>query len=419
MSTATSPSLPRSRQRRQGSTSSSIALSPSLRATDDSPYPPDMPRPEMPRHRSSMSVASMSKEDIKNMEALINGYEAEEEMIMNKLSRRLDELRRHEVSMSMAMEVESENIVNRLQRQLRVVQGQLAAAQAGSGSTDGGSGQAPGKTRSSDKETGFPNAVGLQAFLSGSDPVVMGNAVEALRAEKAEMQHRIDSLSNDNDSLRQELIDLRRRLGIPVDDLVGLGGNKKKSASTLHPALTNTMLPSNGEPLPSQPISFNRQSANTTGFSTSTSSSSDAAQSPLVSYSAAETGATSFSPSPFGSASQHSFSYAVPPPPANTFASPSAGYYNAGGRIVHPAGTGGMPLTYPSVPPPSLSTSLTSTSAVSPAGSPTHSRRPSLGRIAETGSFARGRVESFGVGGGRSLRDRSKGEVVEEEALED
>ncbi len=59
--------------------------------------------------------------------------------------------------MSMAMEVESENIVNRLQRQLRVVQGQLAAAQAGSGSTDGGSGQAPGKTRSSDKETGFPN----------------------------------------------------------------------------------------------------------------------------------------------------------------------------------------------------------------------------------------------------------------------
>ncbi len=27
-------------------------------------------------------------------------------------------------------------------------------------------------------------AVGLQAFLSGSDPVVMGNAVEALRAEK-------------------------------------------------------------------------------------------------------------------------------------------------------------------------------------------------------------------------------------------
>jgi hypothetical protein len=35
----------------------------------------------------------MSKEEIKNMEALINGYEAEEEMIMNKLSRRLDEVR--------------------------------------------------------------------------------------------------------------------------------------------------------------------------------------------------------------------------------------------------------------------------------------------------------------------------------------
>lgn len=80
-----------------------------------------------------------------------------------------------------------------------------------------------------------------------------------------------------------------------------------------------------------------------------------------------------------------------------------------------------MPLTYPSVPPPSLSTSLASTSAVvSPAGSPTHSRRPSMGRIAEQGSFARGRVESFGVGGQRG-RDRpgGPGEALEEEAVED
>lgn len=357
----------------------------------------------------------MSKDEIKSMEALINGYEAEEEMIMNKLSRRLDELRRHELAMSVAMEAESESIVNRLQRQLRVVQGQLAAAKAGSEDAGKTSGGRIGS--SSNEAEGLPNTVGLQAFLSGSDPVVMGNAIESLRAEKDDMQHRIDDLSNDNDALRQELIDLRRRLGIPVDDLVGLGGNKKKTTPTFHPTSSNISHPSNGEPAPSQPISFNRQPA--TGFSTSTSSSSDAAQSPLVSYSAAETGATSFSPSPFGSASQHSYSYAVPPPPANTFASPQTGYYTAGGRIVHPAGTGGMPLTYPSVPPPSLSTSIASTSAVSPAGSPTHSRRPSLGRIAETGSFARGRVESFGMSGSRSLRERSKDEVVEEEAVED
>jgi hypothetical protein len=110
--------------------------------------------------------------------------------------------------MSVAMEAESESIVNRLQRQLRIVQAQLAAAQAGQAAGNaergGPSGTASTPTPNVQLPNGEPDltpwcvdcavaeicglvhlaAVGLQAFLSGSDPVVMGNAVEALRAEK-------------------------------------------------------------------------------------------------------------------------------------------------------------------------------------------------------------------------------------------
>ncbi len=71
-----------------------------------------------------------------------------------------------------------------------------------------------------------------------------------------------------------------------------------------------------------------------------------------------------------------------------------AGRGEAGGRGGNHHGVGGMYLPYPSVPPPSLATSLASTTAPSPMNSPVHSRAPSMGRIAERGSFAGGR-EAF------------------------
>lgn len=81
------------------------------------------------------------------------------------------------------------------------------------------------------------------------------------------------------------------------------------------------------------------------------------------------------------------YSYDAPVPPYNTAFSVGS----ITGRLHAAAGVGrgGMPLTYPSVPPPSLATSLASTSGItSPTTSPINSRRPSF-RVAERGSLAR------------------------------
>lgn len=156
--TAHPPTSPQPARRRLSARRAPSASS--LLDDERDPYPASMPRPVLSRAGSSSAggtggggtgtaagmspVASLPRDELHRLELLINSYEAEEEAIMHRLARRLEELRRHEVAMSAQMEQESEGMVNRLQRQLRVVQGQLEAARRRGEGTVGEAGNGQG-----------------------------------------------------------------------------------------------------------------------------------------------------------------------------------------------------------------------------------------------------------------------------------
>lgn len=330
-----------------------------------------------PVHRYS-STTSSSRED------LINQYEAEEERIINVLSRKLERLREEKIALENTLEAESENHVNRLSREitaLRLAQHQQAQAN-GNGSGTG----SPVDTR-----------LGLQSFLGHKSPAEPSPEMmlEAMRRENEQLRSRLVDTERDyiritrlNEIYREELIEHRRRLGLPVDNLIGLSSvdpysqpTHRRSSSTASSPSTSILIspspqhshpprPTPGVPIPRPPSQVHRPANNmseaTTPLSHSPSSPfpfSPSSVSPLpTSYMSATTAITT-PPSSASLASNPPAPYPGPPPP----------------------------LSYPSVPPPSLSSSF---------GSPSTSfrRRGSFDRrVAETGnlrSLSRGASQS-------------------------
>ncbi|KAJ7669376.1 hypothetical protein DFH06DRAFT_981811 [Mycena polygramma] len=264
-------------------------------------------------------------------EELINAYEAEEERIMNVLSKKLEQLREEKIELENVLEAESESHVNRLTRELsslRLAQQQLA-----------GIGVSP---------TTGPSDPSLEIMLAA-----LQRENEALRSRLADTERDYVRISRLNEVYREELLEHRNRLGLPVDHLIGMASSdpysqpthqrppSAYSSNTSSP--TNSVLhyptnrPTNGVPIPRpaaqiRRIGSNNISEGNTPLSHSPSSSSDSPFpfSPV----------TSPNPTSFVSVSSNVTS---PPTSYNggvTFGAPSRG------------------LTYPSVPPPSLSSSF-------------------------------------------------------------
>lgn len=288
-----------------------------------------------------LSVSSMTKQ-----EELINAYEAEEERIMNVLSKKLEQLREEKIELENTLEAESESHVNRLTRELtslRLAQQQLQ-----------GIGISPTATGPSD-----PSAEIMLAALQREN--------EALRSRLADTERDYVRISRLNEVYREELLEHRNRLGLPVDHLIGLASSDPYSQPTHQrpqsayssnaSSPTNSVLhapinrpangvpiprpaaQTNGVPIPRPPMQIRHASSNNisegnTPLSHSPSSSSDSPFpfSPVT------------SPNPIGS--YVSVSSVVTSPPTS---------YNPGGVTFGAPSRG---LTYPSVPPPSLSSSF-------------------------------------------------------------
>lgn len=149
-------------------------------------------------------------------------YEAEEERIINILSRKLEQvpqfltppcacridtslqLREEKISLENTLEAESEAHVNRLSRELSVLR--LAQQQAGTASG-----------------ADSPEArAGFQAFLAGSSSTGALSAelmLDAMRRENEDLRHRLVGMERDyirvvrlNDVYREELIEHRERV---------------------------------------------------------------------------------------------------------------------------------------------------------------------------------------------------------------
>ncbi|KAK0229470.1 hypothetical protein EDD85DRAFT_957218 [Armillaria nabsnona] len=273
----------------------------------------------------SPPIHRLSSSSSKEQQDLINAYEAEEERLINLLSRKLEKLREEKIDLENTLEAESESHVNRLSRQ-------LTAALLGQ-HENGASSSTPGRA------------------ASLSDPSVE-TMLESLRRENEQLRNRLVDTERDfirvsrlNDIYREELIEHRMRLGVPVDNLVGLHSadpfsqpiHRKPSYSPSNSVLhIPTHRPSTQIPI-GRSSSIRRVNTNPSSEQLSEYQSPDSPESP-------------FPPSPLMSTNNASVvsnntNMTSPPTslsvnPTPTFATPSRG------------------LTYPSVPPPSLSSSF-------------------------------------------------------------
>ncbi|CCM01229.1 uncharacterized protein FIBRA_03277 [Fibroporia radiculosa] len=386
-----------------------------------------------PIHRYP-STSSSSRED------LINQYEAEEERIINLLYRKLERLREEKISLENTLEAESENHVNRLSREISALrlaqqqQAQLNGHGSGSGS--------PVDTR-----------LGMHTFLGYKTPADPSPELmlDAMRRENEQLRNRLVDTERDyiritrlNEIYREELIEHRRRLGLPVDNLIGLPDpysqptHRRSSSNTSSPSTSvlispsplqshnsrsNHGVPIHGVPIPRPPSQIHRPANNISEVTMPLSHSPSSSSSSPFPFSP-----TSASPLPTSYASATT-AITTPPSSASLTSNPPAPYPGAA-----------TTLSYPSVPPPSLSSSFGSPSAsyyvslshpmslshnndaaVSPAesyssrGNSFHRRGSFERRVAETGnllSSSRGQSESRRASVERGARVAETGSLL-------
>lgn len=338
-----------------------------------------------PPHRIRSAASATSKQ-----EDLINAYEAEEERIINVLSRKLEQLREEKIGLENALEAESESHVNRMSRELTALR---LAQQQQNGSTS------------------VSTSPGFRTFMSGGGGDPSGEAMlEAMRRENEQLRNRLVDTERDyirisrlNEIYREELIEHRRRLGLSVDNLIGLPSPDPFSQPTHHrrSSFSNTSSPSmsiyhiphhiprtssshaHGVPIPRLPVSHaHRPTNNTSESNTPLSHSPSSSESP-------------FPFSPIGSstnpASFLSSTTNITTPPSsltNANVSTTMSYNNRG-------------LSYPSVPPPSLSSSFGSPSVSyhMPHRDREHSLSPIEPLSRRNSNARRGSVDRWVVGG--------------------
>ncbi|KAK7047860.1 hypothetical protein VNI00_006188 [Paramarasmius palmivorus] len=364
-----------------------------------------------------MSLSPVSRRrasaEYKEQEDLINEFEAEEERITNVLLRKLEKLRQDKIELENTLEAEGESHVNRLTRELSLLKAQQAATQTNGHSSSG--------DHSSD----------LRSPADPSNEVML----EALRRENEQLRNRLVDFERDyvrlsrlNEIYREELIEHRTRLGLSVDNLVGMStsdpyphpshrrssssySSRTSSPSTslqypiAHPARP-IPVPA-GVPIPRPPSQVHRPINNISEVNTPLSHS--------------PTSGSSVSESPY------TFSPGISTNPAsfvsngtNVTTPPSSASNAINSPVMYGAPSRG--LSYPSVPPPSLSSSFGSPSisyymgrdwerdhSMSPVEPLSLSRRSSIAnvgvagrrgstagewRVAETGSLRTGMSSS-------------------------
>ncbi|KAF8632167.1 hypothetical protein AX17_004908 [Amanita inopinata Kibby_2008] len=312
-------------------------------------------------------------------EELINAYEAEEERIINVLSRKLEQLREEKINLENALEAESESHVNKLSRELtalRLAQQQQQQQQPQQAQQGNGVSVSP--------DTRF----GFRAFSTVNDPTAPSSETmfEAMRRENEQLRNRLADTERDyirikrlNEIYREELIEHRRRLGLSVDNLIGLSSDpfsqpthhrsSPSSYSTASSPSTSVLfLPTqasrrtNGVPIPRPATQIHRHHS-------PSSSDSPFPFSPV----------TSTNPASYLSSNTNLTS---PPTSISLHTDPVMNH-----------GTPFRALSYPSVPPPSLSSSFGSPSVSYHMPHREHSRSPVEPLSRRNSSARRGSVD--------------------------
>ncbi|CAG8716449.1 14096_t:CDS:2, partial [Acaulospora colombiana] len=160
----------------------------------------------IPRRLStSISIPGSRMHEIENV---INSYEAEEERIVNVLSRKLEQLRDEKIQLENILEAESESHVNQLTRELTALK-QAQATGHVNGAYDSDSQNQ--SISSSPIQHFHPNP---HEFRHPSAEVMLNALIEEnrlLRARLVDTERDFIRIARLNDVYREEIIDLKRK----------------------------------------------------------------------------------------------------------------------------------------------------------------------------------------------------------------
>ncbi|KNZ55834.1 hypothetical protein VP01_2569g1 [Puccinia sorghi] len=330
--------------------------SPDQQHPSSNSHPSTMRRADSTRsNASSRSLRATS--DSKQQEDLINALEAEEERLVNTLTRKLEKLRAEKAELENVLEAESESLVLRLQRQLSLLmqqqQQQQPSSQTGSIPAAPNSSTAP----NSPSATIAPN---LNALINNPHPLNPSPAtlIEVLKTENSNLRNRLvdterefikTARQNEVNSFptrkkymqstkkklilmhimyRSELIALRQRAGMSIDDLIGTapaGEESYPSARAARRRSRGTSTSANGIPIPGLTGSDNpRRSHHAPSFSSSSAQLSFASSTPMTPNSMTGDSANMISASLGTSLTTPSTSYpGLPVPHSTPAASPA------------------------------------------------------------------------------------------------
>ncbi|KAH9463834.1 hypothetical protein Pst134EA_033511 [Puccinia striiformis f. sp. tritici] len=245
--------------------------------------------------RSNTSSRSLrAASDSKQQEDLINALEAEEERLVNTLTRKLEKLRAEKAELENVLEAESESLVLRLQRQLSLLI-QQQSSQPGSSSTAPNPTSAP----NSPSTTMAPN---LNSLIINPHPLNPSPAtlIEVLKSENSNLRNRLVDTerefiknSRQNEMYRSELITLRQQAGMSIDDLIGAasaGEENYPSARAARRRSRGTSTSTNGIPIPgliggggvTGSLETGRRSHHTPSFSSSSAQLSFGSSTPMT-----------------------------------------------------------------------------------------------------------------------------------------
>ncbi|KAH7105109.1 hypothetical protein BKA62DRAFT_634277 [Auriculariales sp. MPI-PUGE-AT-0066] len=335
-------------------------------------------------------LSSRSSTGSKHEEELINAYEAEEERIINVLSRKLEQLKDEKIQLENALEAESESHVNRLTRELAVLRAQQIQ-----------------QLQHQQQLAAGDDLPLIHPFLANVTPAAADprhpttdTVLDALRRENDALRTRIVGMERDYvrvvrqcDMYREELIDHRRRLGIEVDSLASQSISPvsqpihRRSSSS--PTASMVPLPIPGTSRQPMPMAIPRSNSQVHVPRAPVQARPASPRTPSANTTPLSSGATS----PF-SLNGHTGMTVSSSLATDLTTPPSSASLNAN-MAATLMGTNPLSmLTYPSVPPPSLSSSLGSPVQQFPprwthTAPSRHSSVERGGRVAETGSLSR------------------------------
>ncbi|ORY08433.1 hypothetical protein K493DRAFT_641 [Basidiobolus meristosporus CBS 931.73] len=159
------------------------------------------------------SIAHLKKEKAE----LLVQVEREEEYLTNTLQRKLSQLQKEKIDLENALEQEQEFMVNRLQKQLDVLRLEQSQKDLGTSPPSPSLSSSPPAPRW--RPTHSPSSSDV-SVSSHAVTEVLKAEVTALRIKQTELEKEFTATYNQLKIYKNELIELRKKNNLPVDDLL-------------------------------------------------------------------------------------------------------------------------------------------------------------------------------------------------------